>query len=215
MEIEIHGGLAFDVGSKGQSKKIKTTATKLVNPSAIYRNFVFFERAMKQILFYTLWLAVGLLIVDACGNPKQKTSGVTNTPKVEVDSGKIRKTEAEWKKSLSQMQYFVLRDRGTERAFTGEYWDNKRSGTYHCAGCGQELFGSESQYDAGTGWPSFTRPIDKKSIGESPDNNSGLLRTEVHCVRCDGHLGYLYSDGPPPSRHRYSLNSAALKFVEE
>jgi len=130
-------------------------------------------------------------------------------------SEKIKKTEDEWRKELTPEQYTVLRQAGTERAFTGAYWDNHEKGTYYCAACGLKLFSSDTKFDSGTGWPSFYAPASEASVDREVDESLGMDRTEVRCHRCGSHLGHVFDDGPRPTGLRYCVNSAALKFVKE
>src|SRR5918995_1293237 len=125
---------------------------------------------------------------------------------------KVQKSDAEWRAELTPEQYEVLREQGTERAFTGTYWDEKADGTYRCAGCGQELFTSDTKFDSGTGWPSFFAPLEN-AVGTTTDTAYGMQRTEVHCGRCNGHLGHVFEDGPRPTGLRYCMNGVALKFM--
>jgi peptide-methionine (R)-S-oxide reductase len=124
----------------------------------------------------------------------------------------VQKTEPEWKKQLSPIQYNVLRLKGTERAFTGEYWDHHEKGKYVCAGCGQALFASDTKFESGTGWPSFYQPLKEDAITIHKDLSYGMIREEVMCSRCGGHLGHVFDDGPDPTGLRYCMNSASLKF---
>ena len=129
---------------------------------------------------------------------------------------KIRKTEAEWREDLSPEQYHVLREGGTERAFTGRYESNKAEGLYRCAGCGTPLFSSGTKYNSGSGWPSYTAPVEADAVEELRDTSHGMVRTEVRCARCEGHLGHVFPDGPRDAGGlRYCINSASLDFVPE
>ena len=162
------------------------------------------------------WWWAGLLILPlvalAASEPKpaeapsgQKAAG----------SEQVSKSEAEWKKQLTPEQFHILREKGTERAFTGKYHDHHEAGTYHCAGCGQALFSSEAKFDSGTGWPSYWQPTSPSAVTLREDKSWFSTRTEVVCSRCGGHLGHVFNDGPAPTGLRYCINSAALSFVKK
>jgi methionine-R-sulfoxide reductase len=130
-----------------------------------------------------------------------------------IESPKIELTEDEWRRRLSPGQFEILRSSGTERPFCGTLLDNKLRGVYSCAGCGLPLFSSDAKFNSGTGWPSFFQPIAPGNVSERPDLSHGRIRTEINCARCDGHLGHVFPDGPPPTKLRFCLNSESLQFT--
>ncbi len=149
------------------------------------------------------------LVFPACSQNKKASK------KVDAVVYEVVKTEAEWKKQLSPIQYNVLREKGTERAFTGEYWDNHEKGLYICAACQLPLFDSETKFESGTGWPSFYQPVAESSVSIVKDTSYGMVREEVVCRRCGGHLGHVFDDGPEPTGLRYCMNSASMKFEQK
>ena len=133
----------------------------------------------------------------------------------EETSSELPKTDPQWQKKLTREQYYILREKGTEQPFTGQYDDFFRPGVYRCAGCGNVLFVSESKFNSGCGWPAFSAPADPNAVRESSDTSLGRVRTEITCSRCGGHLGHVFDDGPGPTGLRYCINSAALEFEEK
>lgn len=153
----------------------------------------------------------GLLVLSMACASSQQTDATSASPV----KNRLVLSKAEWRERLDDNAFKVLREQGTERPFTGAYWDNKKKGSYSCAGCDHPLFHSDTKFKSGTGWPSFYDVATDSSILDLGDNSHGMIRTEVICARCDGHLGHVFDDGPKPTGLRYCINSVSMKFKEE
>jgi len=158
-------------------------------------------------------LVVGLVYDGQKSN--EAFLAAAKTQRTNTVSEKIQKSQDEWKKSLAPMRFYVLRQKGTERPFSGKYNSHSEKGLYLCAGCGNELFGSEEKIDSHCGWPSFSAPVNTQNVAQDTDTSHNMVRTEITCSRCGGHLGHLFKDGPGPTGLRYCINSTALDFKQE
>ena len=181
---------------------------------------------MHMFICFTLCVVAAAALLPGCESPEdeaaatpaqaaaaQPTDEPTMKNKTQKQAYPLAKSDEQWRKELTPEQYEILRKKGTERAFTGEYWDNKEEGTYVCAGCAQPLYSSQTKFESGTGWPSFWQAVSENAVATEDDSSWFMKRTELLCSNCGGHLGHVFNDGPQPTGMRHCINSASLKFV--
>lgn len=180
------------------------------------RKFAFLATFLAALLLYSLTGAEKVkTTTPTMQNIKVRIIGADGQLTEPVETHRVVKTDAEWKKQLTAEQYQIARGKGTEPAFCGLFYDNHREGIYHCVCCGLPLFASSTKFDSGTGWPSFFQPVANENVTTQVDGSHGMTRSEILCARCDAHLGHVFDDGPPPTGLRFCLNSASLTFVDK
>ena len=188
-------------------------ASNRVSKNTVY-GYINYEPMKK---YPSISAIILIMSCSACAqrSPESGNNGGKHEQTAAASTDKVVKSDSEWHKALSPEVYQVTRQHGTERAFTGKYWDNHEKGMYYCACCGNPLFSSDTKFDSGTGWPSFYAPVKESNVTEIKDTAYGMIRTEVLCSRCSAHLGHVFDDGPKPTGLRFCMNSASLKFEKK